>query len=126
VSPAGHPHPEPDHDGYIELATDDGVEGISVEQDGTSPGRETDAEIAAKRFGTTWDLVDLLAELDALRTMGVTTRRLGWALPELVDAERFLLEGEGLYHPFLDAPTGNPVEIAGGDPVVASASSSPR
>jgi hypothetical protein len=86
----------------------------------------TDRALRTEALERTRDLVDLLGELDALRTMGVTTRRLGWVLPELVDAERFLLECEGLYHPFLDAPTGNPVEIAGGEPFVASASSSPR
>jgi DNA mismatch repair ATPase MutS len=78
----------------------------------------TDRALRTEALERMRDLVALLAELDALRTMGVTTGRLGWALPELVDAERFLLEADGLYHPFLDAPTGNPVEIAGGEPVV--------
>lgn len=63
-------------------------------------------------------LVGCLAELDALRAMGVTTRERGWVFPEFVDGDRFVLEGEGVYHPFLEDPTGNPVRIAGTEPVV--------
>lgn len=63
-------------------------------------------------------LMGCLAELDALRAMGVTTRQFGWTLPELVDSDRFMLEGDGLSHPFVTDPVANPVEISGGEPVV--------
>jgi len=64
------------------------------------------------------ELLHSLARLDALRTMGATTRDRGWVFPRLLDGERFLLEAKGLHHPFLENPVGNPVQITGGEPVV--------
>lgn len=64
------------------------------------------------------EVIACLAELDALRTMGFTTRERGWVFPEFDDGQRFVMEGEGLYHPFLDAPVRNPVQVSGGQPVV--------
>lgn len=59
-----------------------------------------------------------LAELDGLRSMGVATRRLGWTMPEVLDGGHFVLEGEGLFHPFIDDPVANPIDLTGGEPLV--------
>lgn len=64
------------------------------------------------------DLIVCLAELDALQTMGATTRTRGWVFPEFVDGARFSFEGEGIYHPFLEDPVDNPAHVAGGQPVI--------
>jgi len=64
------------------------------------------------------EIVHCLAELDALRTMATTTETLGWAMPEIVDSEVFVLEGEGLRHPFVQDATRNPVAVTGGEPMV--------
>ncbi|NNF13595.1 MAG: hypothetical protein HKN72_10235, partial [Gemmatimonadetes bacterium] len=62
--------------------------------------------------------VGCLAQLDALRALGATTRRQGWVFPDLVSAGSFILEAEGLYHPFLQDPVGNPAHLEGGKPLV--------
>jgi DNA mismatch repair protein MutS len=63
-------------------------------------------------------LVGVLGELDALRSMARATRRRGWTIPELVDSPDFLLEGEGLWHPFLARAVTNPIALSGGEPLV--------
>lgn len=63
-------------------------------------------------------LLELLGELDALRTMGVSSRDLNWSFPELVEADSFVFEAEGLFHPFLPTGRPNPVRIVGGEPMV--------
>jgi DNA mismatch repair ATPase MutS len=63
-------------------------------------------------------VIDLLAELDALRSMARATARLNWTFPELLDGEAFLLEGEDLWHPFIERPVRNPVGLTGEEPVV--------
>ena len=63
-------------------------------------------------------VVDLLAELDALRSMARATVRLNWTFPELLDGEAFLLEGEDLWHPFIEGPVKNPIKLTREEPVV--------
>ncbi len=63
-------------------------------------------------------MLDLVADLDALGSMARATTRLGWTFPEMVDEEAFVLEGEGLWHPFIQEPVKNPIGIAGEEPVV--------
>ncbi len=63
-------------------------------------------------------VVTAIGELDALRSMARATARLGWVVPEIVDSPQFLLEGDGLFHPFVDAPVANPIELTGGEPMV--------
>jgi len=60
----------------------------------------------------------LLAELDALRSMAEVTRERGWTFPEVVDAERFELEAEGIVHPFIMDGVPNPARLTGGEPMV--------
>lgn len=62
--------------------------------------------------------MEVFGEVEALRAMAAATVRLGWRMPEPVESERFLLEGEGLRHPFLPEGVGNPVELTGGEPLV--------
>jgi DNA mismatch repair ATPase MutS len=58
-------------------------------------------------------LFELVADLDALLAMGEVMRELDLPFPEVVDSPHFLLEGEGLVHPFLKNPVGNPVSLGG-------------
>lgn len=64
------------------------------------------------------ELVELIAELDCLRAMGRATARLGWSMPEIVESDHFRLEAEGVYHPFVQDPVKNPLEIDSGEPVI--------
>lgn len=59
-----------------------------------------------------------LGELDALNAMASATTSLGWVLPELVESHAFVLEGEGVFHPFVTKPTVNPIRLSGGEPMV--------
>ena len=63
-------------------------------------------------------LIELLGELDALQSMADTTERLAWTLPTVVDSEHFLLEGEGIHHPFVENAVQNPIDLSGGEPMV--------
>lgn len=63
-------------------------------------------------------LLELIGELDALRTMGVSSRDLGWTYPEVVEADSFVFQAEGLFHPFLADGRANPARIVGGEPIV--------
>jgi len=59
-----------------------------------------------------------IGELDALNAMALTTSKRGWIFPDLVESDTFLLEAEGLHHPFLTNPVRNPVRLSGGEPMV--------
>lgn len=63
-------------------------------------------------------LVACVGELDALRTMARTMERRGWSLPEIVEADEYLLEGEGLSHPFVPDAVSNPISLGGDTPTV--------
>ena len=78
----------------------------------------SDRHLRARRRSELQELVGCLAELDALRATGVTTRRRGWVFPDLLQADRFVLQAEGLHHPFLQDPVSNPAKVEGGEPVV--------
>jgi DNA mismatch repair ATPase MutS len=56
---------------------------------------------------------DLLSDLDALCGMAEVTRERGFCFPDIVAEDRFRLDGEGLFHPFLERPVGNPVRLTG-------------
>lgn len=60
----------------------------------------------------------IAAELDALRSMAVATRELGFTFPDVVEAESFLLDADGTFHPFLNGAVRNPVRLDGGEPMV--------
>jgi len=59
-----------------------------------------------------------IGELDALNAMALTTSTMDWIFPEVVESDTFLLEAEGLHHPFLTNPVCNPVRLSGGEPMV--------
>lgn len=63
-------------------------------------------------------LVEIVGQIDALRSMATSTRSLGWTFPDVVQSEQFVLEGEGVYRPFLESPVANPVTVTGGEPMV--------
>ncbi len=50
--------------------------------------------------------------------MAVATRELGFAFPEVVASDSFLLEAEGVFHPFVEAPVCNSVRLRGDEPMV--------
>ena len=58
------------------------------------------------------------AELDALSAMAMSTAELGWTLPDIVQADSFLLDAAGVYHPFVEEPVPNPAYLSGGEPMV--------
>ncbi|MGW8265236.1 MAG: MutS-related protein [Longimicrobiales bacterium] len=60
-------------------------------------------------------LLDLLSDLDALVAMAEGTGRFGLVFPEVVNAPGFVLEGEGLFHLFLEGPVRNPVRLSEGE-----------
>jgi DNA mismatch repair ATPase MutS len=73
--------------------------------------RETGQEVLVR-------VVSILGELDALRSMARATARLGWTFAEVVESEAFLLDGEGLRHPFVESPVPNPIRLSGSEPVI--------
>lgn len=64
------------------------------------------------------ECLELLGELDALNAMAIASSSLGWVVPELVDTDAFVLECEGLYHPFVQDAVRNPCRLSGGEPMV--------
>jgi DNA mismatch repair ATPase MutS len=64
------------------------------------------------------EIIGILGELDALRSMALAGEARGWVRPELVDSPDFLLEAEGAYHPFLTGAHPNPIALNGGEPLV--------
>ena len=62
--------------------------------------------------------IELVGELDALRSMASVTTSRGWVMPELVDSGAFVLDAEGLYHPFVEGAVTNPARLSGGEPMV--------
>lgn len=64
------------------------------------------------------EIIGILGELDALRSMALAGEARGWVTPELVDSHDFLLEAEGTYHPFLEGAHPNPIALTGGEPLV--------
>jgi DNA mismatch repair ATPase MutS len=59
-----------------------------------------------------------VAELDALNAMALSTAALGWTMPQFVESEQFLLDAEGVLHPFVETPVPNPVHLSGGHPMI--------
>jgi DNA mismatch repair protein MutS len=77
-----------------------------------------DRFLRAERKADFQRFFELLYDLDSLIAMASASRSLGLSLPEFVDTPEFLLEGEGVFHPFLKEPVGNPVKITEGGGLV--------
>ena len=60
----------------------------------------------------------LLFDLDALCAMAEALESFGLVLPEVLESEEFVLEGEEVFHPFVEGPVSNPVAISGGETLV--------
>ncbi len=76
---------------------------------------ETDRALRDHHRDAVLNVIELLDELDALCSMAVAGRTRGLAFPEIVDSKEFLLEGDGVFHLFLQDPVVNPVRIATGE-----------
>ena len=85
---------------------------------GFSQTIRSDRHLRVHRRAELHELAGSLAQLDALRATGVTTRERRWVFPDLLTADRFVLEADGLYHPFLHDPVGNPAHVEEPEPVV--------
>jgi DNA mismatch repair ATPase MutS len=57
-------------------------------------------------------MLELTYEIDALVAMSDATERFGWVIPE-VDSGPTHIVGEGVYHPFVESPVANAVDIGG-------------
>lgn len=64
------------------------------------------------------ELLLLLGELDCLYSMAEATEAFGWSMPEIVESGAFVLEAEGVRHPFLSSARGNPIDLNGGRALV--------
>jgi DNA mismatch repair ATPase MutS len=60
----------------------------------------------------------LLSDLDALFAMARILVERSFVLPEVDASRSFTMEGEGVFHPFLPRPVGNPVGVTGGETLV--------
>ncbi len=66
-----------------------------------------------------WSGVKLdVKQLDALIAMGEVMDQKGLVLPEVAEGGKFIFEGEGVFHPFLEDPVTNPVRLADGKTLV--------
>jgi len=72
----------------------------------------TDRYLRVERRADFQRFFSLLSDLDALMAMASVTEELGFVLPELLDGPGVTLEGEGVFHPFLDSPVGNPFQVS--------------
>jgi DNA mismatch repair ATPase MutS len=64
------------------------------------------------------EVIGLLAELDALRSMALASQSPGWTTPELVDSAEFLVEARGAFHPFIPDGRPNPIHLSGDRPML--------
>jgi DNA mismatch repair ATPase MutS len=56
-------------------------------------------------------LLELLSDLDALCGMARATEKNRFQFPQILDGDGFVLEGEGLFHPYLEDPVENPLAM---------------
>jgi DNA mismatch repair ATPase MutS len=100
----------------------DGIEeGVNLLFEARSQARtvpELDRVIRSGLNHTLDDALMQLGELDALTAMALTTSELAWTWPELVERDTFVLEADGVRHPFLKDSVPNPVRLNGGEPMV--------
>lgn len=96
------------------------IDGLPSTSGSTSLARvlEVDRALRGDERARLRAAMDVLGELDALRSMARATRMLGWSFPDIIESDEFVLEGEGLFHPFLSDPTSNPVRLGGGTRVL--------
>jgi len=78
----------------------------------------TDRYLRVERKADFQRFFELLSDLDALCSMAEAVEADSLVLPEVVDGEAFVLEGGGIFHPFVEEPVGNPVELSEGRTVL--------
>ncbi len=72
-----------------------------------------DSELRTQEFAPLRRLAELVYEIDFLCSLARATRERGLVLPEILDVESPCVEAEGLYHPLLEKPIGNPLHLHG-------------
>jgi DNA mismatch repair ATPase MutS len=77
-----------------------------------------DRTLRIERRDRILEAVDVLGELDALNAMASATSAFGWVVPEVIESDVFVLEVDGLVHPFVEQPVPNPAYLSGGEPMV--------
>ena len=75
---------------------------------------DTDRALRDRNRAAVLNVIELSYELDALCSMAVAGRTRSLAFPEIVDSKEFLLEGDGVFHLFLENPVVNPVRLDAG------------
>lgn len=72
---------------------------------------ELDRGLRTADFIPLKQLAALVYQIDALRSLALATRERKLTLPEVLDAGPLTIEAEGLYHPLLENPVENPLQI---------------
>jgi DNA mismatch repair ATPase MutS len=70
-----------------------------------------DRALRTRDFAPLTKLASLAYQIDALRSLALATRDHGLTFPDFLEDGPPRVEIEGLYHPLLDAPVGNPLHI---------------
>lgn len=96
----------------------DCAEAVAREGRGLNQGLRLDRFLREELGGDIEGALALLGELDALNAMAEATGSLGWAMPDLVEEEAFVLEADAIYHPFLRNAVTNPISLSGGEPLL--------
>ena len=78
------------------------------------PPRVLSLDHALRRteFAPLRELADLVYRIDVLRSHALATRRHSLVLPEILDGDTPFVEAAGLYHPLLDHPIANRLDIS--------------
>lgn len=71
-----------------------------------------DHALRGEEFAPVSRLAERVYEIDALCALARATREHGLTIPEVVRGGAPSVEAEGLYHPLLERPVGNPLRVA--------------
>lgn len=79
---------------------------------GTIKVMEIDRVFRLRERAAVERMLELTYQIDALVAMSDATERFGWVMPEVEDGPTHL-DGEGVYHPFVEHPVANEVHLGG-------------
>jgi DNA mismatch repair protein MutS len=111
-----HDPPEVIHEMAVRIS--ESAEAVLRDGGGLNRGMRRDRILREELRADIEGTLALLGELDALNAMAQATRSLGWAMPDLVEEEAFVLEADAIYHPFLRNAVTNPISLSGGEPLL--------
>jgi DNA mismatch repair ATPase MutS len=77
-----------------------------------------DQQVRAGLRNEVLEVIRLMGELDALRSMALASQSPGWTMPELVESSEFFLDAKAAFHPFVKDGTANPICLTGDNPVM--------